>query len=143
MSSDGFGPTALIVSGRAAPDSPPQDVPVHALPTPALWSRVAAWGGLQDAIGSDPITREFFELILRADLRLAETYQPSPAKRLACPILGVAGLSDPWAPPQTMYRWREVTTGRVAIETLPGTHFFPFTHRPQFLRLVSRALEEA
>ena len=72
------GPVRLFASGRNAPQIPYTHAVLHRLGeedfVEALRTR---YGGLPEGFLADPEMREVFLPILRADLRLVETYRPN------------------------------------------------------------------
>jgi surfactin synthase thioesterase subunit len=140
MAADGEMPTALIVSGHRAPGLALLQSPIHELPSAAFMARLWTWGGIPAEIMHDAQAMALFEPALRAHMRLAETYMPTISPPLTCPIVAIAGLFDPLAPPDSMEDWRRHTTGRFALETIAGDHFFPLNQRPHFLSVVARRL---
>ncbi|MFD5829862.1 thioesterase domain-containing protein, partial [Lentzea sp. NPDC060358] len=99
-------------------------------------------------LGADPEPFEMAELrrlvlpVLRADLRLAETW-PLPARPpLDVPVLVLAGTRDPDAPPADAAAWAAETTARCDVVALEGDHFFPEHRAPEIAALLRAARAE-
>jgi surfactin synthase thioesterase subunit len=135
------GPQLLLVSGHRAPQEPPREAPAHLLPSPQLQAWLRRWGGVPRALRDDPAILAAFEPALREDLRLAETWVAPPPAPLACPVVAIAGLDDSLAPPPAMGGWRDVTRGSFRQHALPGSHFYLFEQRQQFLALLALEIE--
>ena len=122
---DRFGePTALLVSGRNGPAIPAAAPFLHDQPDAGLLRGLAAFGGTDDRIMADAEMRALFLPIVRADLKLAETYRRAPAEPLGCPISVYSGLSDRLVDPAGLAAWRQETTGPVSVREFRGGHFY-------------------
>ena len=62
--------------------------------------------------------------VLKADMKMFETYEYLPGEPLSCPIYTIAGDQDPRCPPPSMAGWKKETTASFFTETVPGNHFF-------------------
>ncbi|NEA57184.1 thioesterase [Streptomyces sp. SID13666] len=116
-------PRHLFVSGSRAPHlyGTRQD---HTLSDDDLRRLVHDLGGL----GDDHVTaRSYLDRrlpVLRADLRVCETYRWTPRRPLRCPMTAFSGTDDPIATAAGTEAWRECTTGSLLRRHLPGDHFF-------------------
>ncbi|MGH3865078.1 MAG: thioesterase II family protein [Pseudonocardiaceae bacterium] len=68
-------PVILLVSGRNGPSLPAAEPLLHALSEDPLLRGLSAFGGTDERVLADPDLRALFLPIIRADLRLAETYR--------------------------------------------------------------------
>jgi surfactin synthase thioesterase subunit len=67
-------PKGLILSGRAAPQSHrPQAL--HALESDAFWRTLSSWGGVPEALLSQPDMLAYFEPIFKADFEAIHAYR--------------------------------------------------------------------
>ncbi|HSP80352.1 MAG TPA: thioesterase domain-containing protein, partial [Myxococcaceae bacterium] len=85
--------------------------------------------------------RELLEMVLptlRADFAIADGVLP--AEPVRCPLSAWSGTEDPHVTPETLERWRELTTGEVRTRIFPGRHFFLRTARDSLLAALSEEL---
>jgi medium-chain acyl-[acyl-carrier-protein] hydrolase len=117
-------PVCLFVSGRDAPHRPPAHRALHRLDDDALVAELALrYGGSSGQLLADEELREIFLPILRADLRVVETYRPSSAELLECPIVAFAGREDASVSPSGLASWGELTRGVCSVRRVAGDHF--------------------
>ena len=64
--------------------------------------------------------------ILRADVRLVETYRSPARPPLEVEIVALGGADDPAISAAKLAGWRTHTTGKFSARLLPGGHFFLF-----------------
>ncbi|GAA2607602.1 MULTISPECIES: thioesterase II family protein [Streptomyces] len=127
-------PVWLGVSGcRApAPDAPattgaarPPAVLHAGLSDPELRHRLAALGGTPARVLDSPELWSFFAPVVRADLRLLETWRHTPAlDPLPVPVSAFCGSSDAAARPDQMARWSELSDRFLGLRPYPGGHFY-------------------
>jgi medium-chain acyl-[acyl-carrier-protein] hydrolase len=96
---------------------------MHLMYCPALTRRLREMNGVPEEVLANRGLMAMFEPVLRADLRLAETWEASTG-RVAAPILALCGESDDIDPYEDMLDWRDHTTGDFAIRSFPAGHFF-------------------
>ena len=117
-------PICLIVSGRNAPQLEPAHRDLHLLDDEAFLAALRErFGGSQDEVLAVPELRELFLPILRADLKLVETYPVSTGK-LTCPIAAFAGTEDHSVSDSGLEGWSEATSATVITHRFPGDHFY-------------------
>ncbi|GAA0538221.1 alpha/beta fold hydrolase [Paractinoplanes ferrugineus] len=117
-------PAHLLVSGRDAPAHPTARAVHAALSDDELASAVASFGGLPPELDVYPALRSRLLGVLRADLRLLQSYRPPAGDLLDCPVTVFAGSADPLITPAGQRDWVRTTTGPAARVTVPGGHFF-------------------
>jgi medium-chain acyl-[acyl-carrier-protein] hydrolase len=81
-------------------------------------------GGIPPAVFDEPDLLEMLLPILKADMKMYETYEYSPGEALNCPIYTIAGEQDNLCSPSLMAGWKNETTGSFFAETVAGNHFF-------------------
>lgn len=85
---------------------------------------------------------DFLIPALRADLRLAESYRPSHAAPVSCPITVLGGRNDPLTSVETLDAWSGYSVGPVRRVVLPGDHFFYLSRREDVVaELVAATLD--
>jgi surfactin synthase thioesterase subunit len=131
----------LIVSGVRAPHDPArmQDHCAE-LPDDAFVRAVGGLGGTDAEVLADRDLREVLLPILRNDYRAAETYQPSSASQLSCPLVCFVGDSDPVTDPREVWRWGELSAAGFTSRVFPGGHFFPVGCRADLVRTIAQQL---
>ncbi|MEV5885289.1 alpha/beta fold hydrolase [Streptomyces sp. NPDC052020] len=113
----------LFVSGRRAPNRPPDRI-VHHLDDECFVAEIHRLNGTDDKVLGDA---EFLRMVLpalRNDYRAAETYTYRPGPRLECPVMALAGDSDPRAPLVEVAEWRKFTNRPFSLRTYSGGHFY-------------------
>jgi len=77
---------------------------------------------------------------LRADLRMIGRYRYRPGPSLGCPVLALMGSEDSTVAPADVSAWREQTSGRFAMRTVSGDHFFIASPTRSLVEAVVRPL---
>ncbi|MFE1248747.1 thioesterase II family protein [Streptomyces sp. NPDC058735] len=136
------------VSARAAPRWARRGSGYHELPDAELRTRLKRLGGTPDGVFDDPDLWALFDPIIRADLRLVETWRPTPgAGPLPVALSAFAGVGDHAAPPSRMAGWEEHTERFLGLRVFGGGHFYFLDDPRPLLRQIERdasaALEAA
>ena len=132
-------PDLLIVSGRAAPRlQVGQDDYLHSLPDAELVDRLCVrYGGMPAVLLADPALMAIYLPILRADLKLVETYRHVADPVQHWPLVVYGGADDHGITRVALQQWERQTSGPFSMHVLPGDHFFYQNRRAEFLpRLV-------
>jgi medium-chain acyl-[acyl-carrier-protein] hydrolase len=116
-------PCHLFVSGMRAPHVPP-DHPVHMLADPEFIQHLRKLNGTPPEILENSELCELFLPVVRADLRLVETYQQTSRSPLPLPITVFGGLGDPTLGVPDLNGWALHTRAGCTVRLLPGDHFF-------------------
>lgn len=122
------GPDAVVVS---ASDAPTRHAEVRARP-PLLTDtdeQLCAWlrrvGQLDEEIFADPDLREMAVELLRADMRVSNSYRYVPGVTVRAPVHLLSGAEDEDTPALgAARRWRLLAAGEFRAEVLPGGHFY-------------------
>ena len=139
----GLLPVCLAVSGNRPPHLQEQGPRTFDLPKAGFLEALRRMNGMPPEMLDSPEWRDLLIPILRADLRVCQTYRYTPAAPLGCPIAAFGGMDDVEAPPEVLSPWGEHTTARFHAEILPGGHFYLQTSEARFLETLSAALREA
>jgi medium-chain acyl-[acyl-carrier-protein] hydrolase len=92
------------------------------------------YGGIPAEILTSPALLAVFLPVLRADMRMYETYRPGMADALlACPVTAVVGADDAALTAADMAGWRAVTTGSFECVELAGGHLALLDHAQDVL----------
>jgi medium-chain acyl-[acyl-carrier-protein] hydrolase len=119
-------PEWLFVSGRPAPDSPPDPYPMHRLKNSEFLEEVSRrYDGVSEELSNEPDWIEFFLPILRADIAMVEGYEFREEAPLACPLSVYGGALDRSATYQDLIGWQRNTRAAFDLKIFPGGHFYP------------------
>ncbi|MEV5959487.1 alpha/beta fold hydrolase [Streptomyces sp. NPDC051987] len=115
--------SALFVSARRAPARPPYER-VHLLDDAELLAELRALGGTDERLLREEELLRLYLPVVRADYRALETYACQPGATVGCPVIGLAGESDPRVSVDDVAAWREHTTTRFDLRVFQGGHFY-------------------
>jgi medium-chain acyl-[acyl-carrier-protein] hydrolase len=134
-------PRRLVMSGGRAPHLPPRLTPLAGLQAGQFLEAVQERYG---CFSSEILqAREMLDLvlpILRADLKLFETYQCTVEPPLDCPVSVFGGIEDATVTQDELADWSCHTTAGFDLCMLPGGHFFPQESRDEVLRALEARL---
>ena len=134
-------PNHLFVSGMGAPQQLCMESPlVHQSTDEELLNHIQRLGGISSELLQDREMQSLFVPLLRADLRVSETYQYQHAPPLSCPISAWGGADDFLTSAESLDAWRERTSSSFRLRILPGKHQFINTARSELLRGVQEDL---
>ena len=135
-------PAHVIASARRAPQLPNVDPPTYNLaPDRAFVDALTRrYNGIPAAILAEPELMAMFLPILRADLKMTETYRYPPEELLTIPLTALGGLEDPLVGRADLSAWSGMTVGPFSLHMLAGGHFFLHSATDAVLRLVARQL---
>jgi medium-chain acyl-[acyl-carrier-protein] hydrolase len=139
LDAQGLVPQVLFASARRPPHSS-RSTPLHVLTDEVLKLRLRDFGGTPQRVLDNEGLMQMVLPILRADLRIAETYVPPPAPPLRCPIVACGADDDVLAPVQTLDAWAPYTSAGFELARFTGGHFFLRTARSPLLALIRTTL---
>jgi medium-chain acyl-[acyl-carrier-protein] hydrolase len=133
-------PDALFVSSRRAPHLPLAEAPISSLDSAAFIEIVQALyeNGIPQQIVEEKEILELFLPILRADIKVNETYQREVDSMLDTPVTLFYGTTDASLSLEDLEAWKAVTSGPFEMLPFEGGHFFLTQHRE---RLISEILK--
>ncbi|MCQ4208847.1 thioesterase II family protein [Streptomyces longispororuber] len=127
------------VSARSAPQTPRLGARYHHLPDADLRTRLRQLGGTPDEVLDAPDLWALFAPVIRADLRLVETWRPDPRTgALPVALSAFAGVDDRSATPGRMAGWREHSTHFLGLRVFDGGHFYFQDDPGPLLRQIER-----
>ncbi len=137
-------PKHLFCSGRASPSVPAAEIlmppPKHTLPSPAFWAYIEGLGGVPPEVKLHRELMEYFEPVLRADIKALECYQyRAPQKPLGVPITVFYGIEDREITTESLMPWQQESTEGVTLCPLHGGHFGIFEQWPLLARHLLKA----
>ena len=133
-------PCLLFVSGRGAPHRQGPIEPFANLPTPQFRAYLAALGGTPGEVLENEELMALMEPILRVDLGMVERFPYTASRPVPCPIMALAGRSDPRSPLDQVAAWRDLSNGDFAMETFDGDHFFVQSRQAAVTQVLAQAL---
>lgn len=86
------------------------------------WMR--ATGLMPDYVRSDPDLLDMACELMRADIRVRDSYRASPGVATHVPVQVLHGRDDHVIEPGVVARWRRVCRGGYRVDQLPGGHFY-------------------
>ncbi|MGW4788564.1 thioesterase II family protein [Streptomyces sp. NPDC004230] len=110
---------------------------LHSLPDTELLAALGALNGAPAEALAYPELMAIMLPVLRADLRLSETWSFRPEWPLDIPVSLFSGLSDPLAPRAELERWRDFFSAEVSHQSYPGDHFYLFPSSSEVVPLLS------
>jgi surfactin synthase thioesterase subunit len=141
LSTSGFPPVHLFISGRRAPHLPASKPLIHHLPDDEFAAALETMGGAQGISGLRLAFLRYALRLVRADLELCEEYDYRPGPRLRCPITAFHGTEDPIVDVDEVEAWKEQTDATFASHAFSGDHFFHQHHRVAIAANIAEALE--
>jgi surfactin synthase thioesterase subunit len=136
----GRPPIGLLASARRAPHLPGRKPPVHRLPDRLFIEELRRLNGTPREVLDSTEMMGFMLPIVRADFRLAETYQASAPVPLACPVVALGGRRDHDVSRADLEAWRAVSNGEFRLHTFEGDHFFINAERRTVIDVVRAEL---
>ena len=114
----------LCVSAHRPPRTPLMCSPLHMLEEGLFIEKILDYGGTPSSIFTEPILKNIYLPLLRADFTLWETYCYSPGPLLHCPISIFGGLEDHTVDTANLNLWEEETIQPCSLQLFKGNHFF-------------------
>lgn len=138
----GNGPEHLFVSGRVAPQWPPDEITFN-LPDDKFLDELKKLNGTPREVLENPELMQLFSNILRADFETVQTYEYHQGEPLPCPITVYGGLEDKDVPSESCHAWGKQTSAGYKVRMFHGDHFFIRNSRPEFITAFQRDLVSA
>jgi len=118
-------PVCLFCSGRDAAHMPFGHRELYLLDDTAFVAELRRrYGEMSADLLEDAELREIFLPILRADLRVVETYRHGAERMLDCPVMAFAGADDFSVSEAGLLGWGELTRGAFEARRFTGDHFY-------------------
>ncbi|MDP9831066.1 thioesterase II family protein [Kineosporia succinea] len=125
-------PLKLVLAGCRSPDVPSLLPRLHDLPDPELAAGLGDLTQTPPEVLAAPALRRLFFPMLRADLRLAETWPPAEGLTVRVPLVTIGARDDPVAPVWSQDGWKALAGAGLTRFEVPGSHFF--VHDPDTFR---------
>lgn len=133
-------PQRVILSGCRAPAVARALPAIHDLPQDRFRAELGRLAGTPREVLADPRLMAMLEPMLRADVRLAETWCHEAPPALPVPVTALWGTDDDVAPPDSVAAWRALAPHGFRSHQLTGGHFFPQERPDEFFRLLDGEL---
>lgn len=130
---------ALVVSGAPGPWTGRADR-ASGLPDAEFLARVRTFAGYGHPALEHPEMRELLLPLLRADVRMHETYRPASDRPLAAPVLALRGRDDELVSAAEAAEWSRATAGKLTTAELDGGHMYLTENPGALLRLIGAEL---
>jgi surfactin synthase thioesterase subunit len=120
-------PEALVVSSANAPSRglTPQDMfPSQADDDAQLLAWMETHGMLPEHVRADEGLRELAVELMRADIRVRDTFHAVPGATVSIPLQVLTGADDTVIEPRAGEQWRRLASGEFRHDVLPGGHFY-------------------
>lgn len=121
-------PKKIVVTGDPGPGLK-NKVPVFDFEKEAFKMELQKMGGIPDGFLNDQRLFDFYEPILRSDIKLAYDFSMLEGVQLSTPIHAIMGMEEEDA--VYIENWKNYTSGTFKSELLPGGHFFILNHPEQ------------
>lgn len=133
-------PALLVVSARSAP-SLATGRAVHRLDEEGIFAEVAALGGTDPSVFTDPELRAMALPALRGDYQAVEEYRaPVEGAVVGVPVIALAGDADPRVAVGDVAAWGKHTDSAFRLEVFSGGHFYLSDHITEVAALLRSAL---
>jgi medium-chain acyl-[acyl-carrier-protein] hydrolase len=137
----GLEPTRIFASACRAPHAKYPFARIHDLPEHLLVRElVDRYNGIPQPILEDRDLLRLMLPMLRADVRILETYKFEPRDLLSAPVSAFGGSADRTVSRDSLELWRDVTRGGFVLRMVSGDHFFLQTAKQDLLGTVAADL---
>ena len=136
----GIGIELLVVGSVRAPQGRWARGSLHKLPDDKFLTKIQQqYSAVPQAVIDNPELLQLMMPMLRADIKMFETYQYQNDQPLSCEILSLLGSSDSMVQPKHVYPWREMATS-FRHRTFNGDHYFVRTDPQAVLETINRRI---
>ncbi|AOP49342.1 thioesterase II family protein [Streptomyces lydicus] len=120
-------PEAVVVSSANAPSRglTPQDMfPAQSQSDDELMDWMTTYGLMPEHVLGDPDLSEIAVELMRADLRVRDSFHHRQGATVGVPVQVLTGADDEVIDPRTTQQWRTLARGAFRHDELPGGHFY-------------------
>lgn len=132
-------PRLLILAGAQAPHMRVVES-TYSLPSSEFIAELRKINGTPSELLDNSEAMQLVMPILRADFKVAQTYQFQPGPRLQCPISVIGGRDDDDITVEQLEGWKDYTVGTFQCTVVDGSHFFVNEPSAQIDKLLNRIL---
>jgi medium-chain acyl-[acyl-carrier-protein] hydrolase len=134
-------PEHFIASGSAFPGKDRSDDITHSLDDDAFKAKLASLNGTPPAVLEHEELMMLFMPVLRADFKLADTYQYEGNQQFSADLSVFIGETDEITK-EEQHAWKNYFTGAYDSQVFNGDHFFIDSHNQQVGHAVRAICEE-
>ncbi|MFI1100737.1 thioesterase II family protein [Streptomyces melanogenes] len=138
----GTVPLGLFASGRRAP-SVVREGYVHLGSDEDLLAELKRLSGTGAQVLADEALLRMVLPTLRSDYHAIETYRPTLAPPLSCPVVALSGDDDPVVELDEVALWERHTSASFRMRVFAGGHFFIDGHLPAITREIREHIATA
>jgi surfactin synthase thioesterase subunit len=132
-------PSCLFFTGRGAPCYGEEEK-ITSYPKGDFWEELRKMGGVPKEVLANEELLDFFEPVLRSDIRAVEDYQyVSLENKFEIPLHVCAGTEEVDITEEKLSSWQKETTRALSMRLIPGDHFFIFEHCAKIAELMADA----
>ncbi len=129
---------SLVVSGRQDPDSPSKREPISHLDDKEFVRQMATYNGTPAQVLENAELLELLLPMIKADFSMSEKYAGRAGATLDCPVLALGSTQDDWLDPESVDRWRAVTSGEFQTKWFEGDHFYLNQHTQKLVEFLTK-----
>lgn len=138
----GVEPSLFIASSCSAPHWPMVKTnDFSTLPDASLIEYLRQLGGTPEEVLKDTALMKLFLPMIRADLKLTETYLYEEGELLSCPILACGGEHDSRVSLESLKAWDKQTSSTFKMQIFSGDHFYLHSSKEALLRKISEEIQ--
>ena len=131
----------LIVAASRAPQHVKTRERLHQLPDNKFVRKIQKrYAAIPEQVLANEEAKRLLMPMLRADVKMFETYTYREGPKLACPILAMGGTDDKMVSIRHLFAWRNQTNS-FWQRTFPGDHYFIRQSTASVLKTIQRSLK--
>lgn len=136
-------PSCLFFTGRASPCFGEEDR-ITSYPTDIFWKEIRMLGGVPKEVLANKELLDFFEPVLRSDIKAVEDYQYVPMQnKFKIPLYVFAGSEELDITREKLAAWQDESTYPLHMKFIQGDHFFIFEHCARIVEMIVTAHKES
>ncbi len=134
------GPSCGIFSGRVAPDCQFPGPFLSQLEDKTFLKKFNALQALPNEVLINQSIQQLVLPILRADVKMTETYQYQGGRKLKCDLYIFYGKDDVLTNEEGLKGWNHMTDGKVEFTEFLGDHFYYKEHVVRFTERIQKIM---
>ena len=133
-------PGHIFLSGKNAPSVRQRSL-VHKLNEAGFMKWIRTMGGTSPEFFENPVLAKLYIPIMRADMRIVETYRhPKKQPLLPVDISYFYAPDDPCISQKSVEKWATLTSGSFRMHHFEGSHFFIFDEMERIIEIIRQTL---
>jgi surfactin synthase thioesterase subunit len=105
------------------------------LPPNEFIKELKSLGGVPEAVLQDESFLNFFEPVIRADVKAIESYQYQKNRPIKVPVCAFYGTEEDLLA-EDVYAWQDESPFTIEVIPFPGDHFFIFKHNKEIIHII-------